>query len=59
MEKTLMLEQNSLDPLQLSGQVVGTNRLAQIVDGGGSVTYMKWGGDNSKDTEGMKEYTLM
>ena len=41
-----------LRPTQLAGQVVGTNRLAQIVDGGGSITYMKWGGDNSEDTEG-------
>ena len=41
-----------LRPTALSGQVVGTNRLAQIVDGGGSITYMKWGGDNSEDTEG-------
>ena len=41
-----------LRPTALSGQVVGTNRLAQIVDGGGSITYMKWGGDNNTDTEG-------
>ena len=41
-----------LRPTALSGQVVGTNRLSQIVDGGGSITYMKWGGDNSEDTEG-------
>ena len=41
-----------LRPTALSGQVVGTNRLPQIVDGGGSITYMKWGGDNADDTEG-------
>ena len=35
-----------------SGQVVGTDKLPQIVDGGGSITYMKWGGDNVNDTEG-------
>ena len=34
------------------GQVVGTDKLPQIVDGGGSITYMKWGGDNVNDTEG-------
>ena len=39
-------------PTALAGQVVGTNRLPQIVDGGGSITYMKWGGDNADDTEG-------
>tara|TARA_B100001778_G_scaffold124591_1_gene102393 strand:- start:49 stop:651 length:603 start_codon:yes stop_codon:yes gene_type:complete len=41
-----------LRPTALAGQVVGTNRLPQIVDGGGSITYMKWGGDNADDTEG-------
>ena len=41
-----------LRPTALAGQVVGTNRLSQIIDGGGSITYMKWGGDNSEDTEG-------
>lgn len=41
-----------LKPTALAGQVVGTNRLPQIVDGGGSITYMKWGGDNADDTEG-------
>ena len=41
-----------LKPTALSGQVVGTNRLSQIIDGGGSITYMKWGGDNADDTEG-------
>ena len=41
-----------LKPTALAGQVVGTNRLSQIVDGGGSITYMKWGGDNADDTEG-------
>ena len=39
-------------PTALAGQVVGTNRLPQIIDGGGSITYMKWGGDNADDTEG-------
>ena len=39
-------------PTQLAGQVVGTDKLPQIVDGGGSITYMKWGGDNVNDTEG-------
>ena len=39
-------------PTQLAGQIVGTDKLPQIVDGGGSVTYMKWGGDNTQDTEG-------
>ena len=41
-----------LRPTALAGQVVGTNRLPQIVDGGGSITYMKWGGDNADATEG-------
>jgi hypothetical protein len=41
-----------LKPTALAGQVVGTNRLPQIIDGGGSITYMKWGGDNADDTEG-------
>ena len=41
-----------LRPTALAGQVVGTNRLPQIVDGGGSITYMKWGGDNADDTVG-------
>ena len=41
-----------LRPTALAGQVVGTNRLPQIIDGGGSITYMKWGGDNADDTEG-------
>ena len=41
-----------LKPTALAGQVVGTNRLPQIVDGGGSITYMKWGGDNNLDTAG-------
>ena len=41
-----------LRPTALAGQVVGTNRLPQIVDGSGSITYMKWGGDNADDTEG-------
>ena len=39
-------------PTQLAGQIVGTDKLSQIVDSGGSVTYMKWGGDNTQDTEG-------
>jgi len=41
-----------LRPTALAGQVVGTNRLPQIIDGGGSITYMKWGGDNADDTVG-------
>ena len=41
-----------LRPTALAGQVVGTNRLPKIIDAGGSITYMKWGGDNADDTEG-------
>ena len=41
-----------LRPTALAGQVVGTNRLPQIIDAGGSITYMKWGGDNADDTVG-------
>ena len=41
-----------LKPTALAGQVVGTNRLPKIIDAGGSITYMKWGGDNADDTVG-------
>ena len=41
-----------LRPTALAGQVVGTNRLPKIIDAGGSITYMKWGGDNADDTVG-------
>ena len=50
--KDFDLRAEFIRPTQLAGQVVGTAKLPQIVDGGGSITYMKWGGDNVNDTEG-------
>tara|TARA_B100000405_G_scaffold269892_1_gene208699 strand:+ start:243 stop:845 length:603 start_codon:yes stop_codon:yes gene_type:complete len=50
--KDFDLRASFIRPTQLAGQIVGTDKLAQIVDGGGSITYMKWGGDNQDDTEG-------
>ena len=50
--KDFDLRAEFIRPTQLAGQVVGTDKLPQIVDGGGSITYMKWGGDNVNDTEG-------
>ena len=47
-----------LRPTALAGQVVGTNRLPQIIDAGGSITYMKWGGDNADDTVGYEGGTM-
>ena len=41
-----------LQPSALAGQVVGTNRLPHIIDSGGSITYMKWGGDDAESTVG-------
>ena len=31
-----------------AGQVVGTNKQPHIIDAGGSITYMKWGGDDAE-----------
>ena len=50
--KDFDLRAEFIRPTQLAGQVVGTDKLPQITDGGGSVTYMKWGGDNTTDTSG-------
>ena len=50
--KDFDLRAEFIRPTQLAGQVVGTDKLPQITDGGGSVTYMKWGGDNQTDTVG-------
>lgn len=50
--KDFDLRASFIRPTQLAGQIVGTDKLAQITDGGGSITYMKWGGDNQDDTEG-------
>ena len=50
--KDFDLRAEFIRPTQLAGQVVGTDKLPQITDGGGSVTYMKWGGDNQEDTVG-------
>ena len=39
-----------LKPTALAGQVVGTNKQPHIIDAGGSITYMKWGGDDAEST---------
>ena len=41
-----------LKPTALAGQVVGTNKQPHIIDAGGSITYMKWGGDDAESTAG-------
>jgi len=50
--KDFDLRAEFIRPTQLAGTVVGHGKTSIITDGGGSITYMKWGGDNADDTEG-------